>query len=310
MQILVTGGAGYIGSAAVKKLVEEGHSVVVIDNLSKGLKTLVNPNALFYEGDLTDKSLVYQIFSTHQFDAVMHFAAYKAVGESMQNLEKYSENIVGTINLLDGMVKHNVPKLIFSSSAAVYGEPQYVPITEAHPTAPTNYYGFTKLECERIIEWYSKLKGIIGICLRYFNVVGDAGLNYVDPAPENILPIISEVLSGKREKLAVFGNDYPTRDGTCVRDYIDVNDLVRAHVLALGLEKSEIINLGTGEGTSVKEIIDLTEEILGVKLNYEYGPRRAGDPAILTASNEKAKKLLRWEPEKGVREGIESTFAG
>jgi UDP-glucose 4-epimerase len=292
MQILVTGGAGYIGSAAVKKLIEEGHAVVVVDNLSKGLKQLVDAKAIFYEGDVTDNRFVDEIFSNHKFDAVMHFAGYKAVGESMKDPTKYSQNMIGTITLLNAMVKHNVMKIIFSSSAAVYGEPQYVPVDEEHPTNPTSYYGFTKLECERIIEWYGKTRGIIGICLRYFNVVGDAGLNYVDPAPENILPIIQEVLNGKREKLIVFGKDYPTRDGTCVRDYVDINDLVRAHVLALGLEKSEIINLGTSCGVTVLELIRKIETETGKQIPFVFGPRREGDPAVVIASCEKAKKLL------------------
>ncbi len=292
MHILVTGGAGYIGSAAVKTLIREGYSVVVVDNLSKGLKRLVDAKATFYECDITNSPLVEEIFSKHQFDAVMHFAGYKAVGESMHDPMKYSDNIIGTITLLNAMVRRNVKKIIFSSSAAVYGEPQYVPVDEKHLTNPTSYYGFTKLECERIIEWYGKTNGIVGTCLRYFNVVGDAGLNYVDPAPENILPIIQEVLNGKREKLVIFGKDYPTRDGTCVRDYVDLNDLVRAHVKALSLDHSEIINLGTENGVTVLELIRKIEKETGKRINFEFGPRRAGDPAVLIASCEKAKKLL------------------
>ncbi len=292
MNILVTGGAGYIGSAAVKALIEEGHSVVVVDNLSKGLKRLVDAKAVFYEGDVTDRCFVEEVFSNHQFEAVLHFAGYKAVGESVQDPAKYSQNIIGTITLLNAMIKHNVKKIIFSSSAAVYGEPQYVPVDENHPTNPTSYYGFTKLECERIIEWYGRTKGIVGVCLRYFNVIGDAGLNYVDPNPENILPIIQEVLSGKREKLIVFGKDYLTRDGTCVRDYVDLNYLVKAHVKALSLNHSEIINLGTEEGVTVLELIKKIEKETGKKIPFEFGQKRAGDPAVLIASCEKAKKVL------------------
>jgi len=295
MKILVTGGAGYIGSAAVKKLVDEGHQVVVVDNLSKGQERLVDAQAEFHKGDLMDKEFLRGVFSGGEFNAVMHFAGYKAAGESMTELGKYSQNIIGTINLLDCMVEFGVKKIIFSSSAGVYGEPQYVPIDEKHPTNPVNYYGFTKLENERIIEWYSKQKGIVGICLRYFNVFGDAGLGYLDPDAQNIEPIIYEVKSGKREKLIIFGNDYDTPDGTCVRDYIDVLDLVRAHVLALGLEKSEVINLGTGQGVSV---LDLAKKF---DVPFEYGPRREGDPASLTASYEKAKRLLGWEPEASVK---------
>ncbi|MBT3297558.1 UDP-glucose 4-epimerase GalE [archaeon] len=294
MNILVTGGAGYIGSAAVKKIIQEGHEVIVIDNLSKGKKELVDDKAKFYEGDLINLEFLKNVFSKHKFDAIMHFAGYKAAGESMINLEKYSQNITSMINLLDNMVQFNVKKIIFSSSAAVYGEPQYTPIDESHPLNPINYYGFTKLECERIIDWYSKQKGIVGICLRYFNVMGDAGLNYRDPDAQNIEPIIYEVLSGKREKLLIFGNDYETPDGTCVRDYIDIKDLVHAHTLALNLNSSDIINLGTGKGTSVLEFVKK------YNIPYEFSSKREGDPATLTASSKKAKRLLGWIPKEKV----------
>ncbi|MEK6939059.1 MAG: UDP-glucose 4-epimerase GalE [Nanoarchaeota archaeon] len=308
MNILVTGGAGYIGSVAVKELIKAGHEVIVIDNLIKGNIKLIDPRAIFYQGDLIDLKFLEKVFSQHRFEAVLHFAGYKAAGESMELPQKYSDNFIGTINLLNALVKYKVPKIIFSSSAAVYGEPKYTPIDENHPLEPINYYGFTKLESERIIDWYSKLKGIVGIKLRYFNVAGDGGLNYTDPDAKNIFPIIQEVISGKRDKLMIFGDDYPTSDGTCIRDYIDVNDLVRAHILALKLERSETINLGTATGTSVKEIISLTEETLRIKLAHLYGPRRDGDPAILTASNEKAKKLLGWVPEKSIKDMIKSSL--
>ena len=296
-EILVTGGTGYIGSATVKALIANKNSVIIVDNLSNSDKRYLNPKATFYQVDLTNKSELDKVFSKHQINQIIHFAAYKSVEESMSNLEKYSKNIIGTINLLDCMVKHNIKKIIFSSSAAVYGEPITVPIDENHLTNPVNYYGFTKLDCENIIQQYSKLKGIVGICLRYFNVIGDAGLNYIETHPENILPIIQEVLDGKREKLTVFGNDYQTKDGTCIRDYIDLNDLVRAHLLAMNLEQSEIINLGTAKGTSVLELIRWVENKNGKKVKYEFGPRRKGDPAIITASYEKAKRVLGWIPE-------------
>lgn len=296
MDILVTGGAGYIGSATVKRLIELGHSVVIIDNMSKGQERLIHLKAKFYQIDLIDKNDLKKVFSENRFDAVIHLAGYKAAGESMIKVKKYSQNIIGTINLLDYMTKFNVKKIIFSSSAAVYGEPQYNPVDEKHPTNPMNYYGFGKLECERIISWYSKLKGIIGVNLRYFNVIGDAGLNYIDPTPENILPIIEKVITGKKEKVIIFGNDYKTRDGTCIRDYIDINDLVEAHILALNLNENQTINLGTGEGITVLELIKQIEDERGIKINFEYGPRRKGDPAIVTASFEKAKKILRWKP--------------
>ncbi len=304
MHILVTGGAGYIGSVAVRELVKAGHSIIVVDNLSKGNKALVDENATLYVGDLTDAGFIEKVFSENKIEAVMHFSGYKAAGESMKYPEKYSDNIISLIYLLNAMIKHDVKKIIFSSSAAVYGEPKYTPIDEAHPTEPINYYGFTKLECERIIDWYSRLKGIIGIKLRYFNVAGDGGLNYVDPDAQNIFPIIQEVLSGKREKLVIYGNDYPTTDGTCIRDYIDVNDLVRAHVLALKLENSETINLGTSYGVSVLELVKCVDKVCERKVNYIFGPRREGDPAILTTSNEKARKLLGWVPEASLQEMI------
>ncbi len=308
MKILVTGGAGYIGSVAVKALINEGHDVVVVDNLSKGCSQLVDPKAFFIEGDLTNKYLLEQIFSAHLPEAVMHFAGYKAAGESMEIPEKYSDNLIGMINLLNCMVKFGVKKIIFSSSAAVYGEPKYVPVDENHPTNPINYYGFTKLEGERIIDWYSQLKGIVGIKLRYFNVAGDGGLHYVDPEAKNIFPILMDVLNGKRDKLVIYGQDYETPDGTCIRDYIDINDLVRAHLLALRLNKSEVINLGTSQGVSVSELVSLTEEVIGRKIKCEFGPRRSGDPAVLTASNVKAKKLLGWVPEKSIKEMVRSTL--
>lgn len=310
VKVLVTGGAGYIGSVAVKELIKAGHKVVAVDNLSKGNKRLVDGRAIFYLGDLIDKDFVEKVFSENKIDAVLHFAGYKAAGESMEIPERYSDNLIGMITILNCMVKYKVKQIIFSSSAAVYGEPKYTPINENHPTNPINYYGFTKLECERIINWYSKLKGIIGINLRYFNVAGDGGLNYVDPDAKNIFPIIQEVLNGKRDKLIVYGNNYDTPDGTCIRDYLDVNDLVRAHILALEMEHSETINLGTSTGISVKELVSLVEETVEKKLNWEYGARREGDPAVLVASNEKAKKVLGWRPEMSFRETLRSTLLG
>ena len=307
MNILVTGGAGYIGSVAVKELSKIGHNVIVIDNLSKGSTNLVDKKAKFYKVDLVDKEKLSSVFQ-NKIDVVMHFAAYKAVEESMQNPEKYSHNIIGTINLLDLMAKHNVKKIIFSSTAAVYGHPNYTPVDEKHPTKPINYYGFTKLECEKIIDWYAKIYDISYVSLRYFNVAGDSGLNYVDPEAKNIIPIIMEVLSEKRDKLTIFGNDYNTKDGTCVRDYIDINDLVKAHILALDIDTNEIINLGTSTGVSVRELVQHTIDATNKSLKYEFGLRRAGDPPILVTSNEKAKKLLGWIPKNNIREMIKSTY--
>jgi UDP-glucose 4-epimerase len=306
--ILVTGGAGYIGSAAVKELIKKNYDVIVVDNLSKGLKRLVDKKAKFYKIDLTDKESLEKVFKSHRIDAVIHFAAYKAVEESMENAVKYSDNIIGTINLLSLMAKHKVKKIIYSSTAAVYGEPKYNPIDEAHSTNPVNYYGFTKIESERIIEWYARIHKISYVILRYFNVAGDAGLSYIDPEAKNIFPIIMEALFGKRKKLTIFGNDYDTRDGTCIRDYIDINDLIRAHLLALGLKENAIINLGSSNGVSVKELVDATERVTNKKIQLEYGERRKGDTAALVASNEKAKKLLNWMPEKSIRDMLKSTY--
>lgn len=306
--ILVTGGAGYIGSAAVKELIAKGYDVVVVDNLSKGLRRLVDKKARFFKADLADETQLEKAFKTNKIRVVMHFAAYKAVEESMKKPEKYSDNITGTINLLNLMVKYKVKKIIYSSSAAVYGEPNYNPIDEKHPTEPVNYYGFTKLVSEKIIEWYSKLHGISYVSLRYFNVAGDAGLGYVDPDAKNILPIIMEVVFGKREKLVIMGKDYPTRDGTCIRDYIHLSDLIRAHILALKLRDNAVINLGSANGVSVKELVEASIKVTGKRFKFEYGPRRMGDPAELWASNKRAKELLGWVPEKSVEEMISSAY--
>jgi UDP-glucose 4-epimerase len=308
MRILVNGGAGYIGSACVKSLIEKGFEVIVIDNLSKGIRELIDKKAKFYEGDLVDEAFVNKVFSENEIDAVIHFASYKAAGESMETPEKYSDNITGLISVLNSMAKYNVKKIIFSSSAAVYGEPEAVPVDENHRTEPINYYGFTKLIGEEIIDWYSDLKGMVGVCLRYFNVAGDAGLKYLDPDAQNVFPILLEVYTGKRDKFIIFGKDYGTKDGSCVRDYVDINDLVRAHILALDLSKSEKINLGTSNGVSVLELFNIFEEVSNSKFKLEFGERRGGDPAVLTASSEKAQKVLGWKPEKDIRDMISSTL--
>jgi len=306
MNILVTGGAGYIGSAAVKALVEKGYNVIVVDNLSKGSFRLVDKKAVFYKLDLVDKKALEKVFSENKINSVMHFAANKSVEESMENAPKYSDNITGTINLLDVMVKFNVKKIIYSSSAAVYGIPKEPIVDENSATNPINYYGYTKLASENIIKWYSKIHNLGYIILRYFNVAGDAGLHYIDPNARNIFPIIMEVLSGRRDKLVIFGNDYSTADGTCVRDYIDINDLVRAHILALDVTTNEIINLGTSKGVSVKQLVDAVIEVTGKKFKFEYGKRRKGDPEKLVASNEKARKVLGWQTSRNIKDMIKS----
>lgn len=307
MKILLTGGAGYIGSAAGKFLIEQGHEVIVVDNLSKGKKELINTKAKFYHIDLTNKQELSNVFLENKIDVVMHFAAYKAVEESMENAVKYSDNIIGTINLLNMMVKFNVKKIIFSSTAAAY-ESSDLPLNEEANTKPMSFYGFTKLESEKIIKWYSKIHNIQYIIFRYFNVAGDIGLKYVDPDAKNIFPIIIEVLNGKREKLTIFGQEYPTKDGTCVRDYVHLEDLIRAHSLALNINSNEIINLGSGKGYSVKELIEDFNKTLDKEIEYDSGPKRKGDPPLVLTNIDKAKQILNWTPEKTLQDMIKSTY--
>lgn len=307
MQILVTGGAGYIGSACVKKLREAGHDVVVVDNLSKGRRELLDSDIKFYQLDLAKDNLD-SIFNENKIDKIIHFAAYKDAGESMMDLAKYSDNITGTVRLMNAACKQDIKQVIYSSSALCYGEIQYTPIDETHPTIPVNFYGFTKLKCEEIINWYANKHNFNFVALRYFNPIGDAGLNYIDPDARNLCPILMEVATGKREKVLVFGNDYETKDGTCVRDYVDLNDLIDAHLQALELSKSDTINLGTSVGVSVLDMIRYTEEVLGKKIKYEITERRPGDPPVLVAAFAKAEKLLGWKPVTPIKDSILSTW--
>lgn len=302
MKVLVVGGAGYIGSHVAKALMQSGHMVTVFDNLSSGQKINLFSQNVFVEGDILDYKALCQAMKGH--DAVVHLAAKKAVGESMENPMLYSvNNISGSINILNAMVETGAKYLVFSSSAAVYGMPDKSLIDENTPLNPINYYGFTKLEIEKFMQWYDQLKNIKFVALRYFNAVGydaDGDIRGKEINSQNLLPIIMEVLSGKRSELKIFGNDYPTPDGTCIRDYIHVSDLASAHVLAL--EKlaqgmaSQSLNLGTGKGTSVKEMVEAVEKVSGRKVPVVYAPRRAGDPAILIASADKARSLLGWKP--------------
>jgi len=306
MRILVTGGAGYIGSSCIKALCDKRHIVCVVDNLSKGILDNVDPRAEFFKLDITEAKKLDDLFSNKKFDAIIHFAAYKAVGESMENPIKYSDNIKGTLNILDSMVRHNVKKIVFSSSAAVYDDNNSI-VTEKSPLNPKSYYGYTKKAGEELIEWYSKTHGITGISLRYFNVAGDYGLGYIDPEPENVLPIMMEVLTGKRDEFIIYGDDYDTRDGTCIRDYIHIIDLVDAHVLALNLNETMILNLGTGNGTSVLELVQSALKI-DSSFKYKIGPRRKGDPGVLVADNSKAKKIMGWSPKHDIDEMLKSTL--
>lgn len=303
MKVLVVGGAGYIGSHVAKALMLKGHEVTVYDNLSTGQEINLFKQNRFIKGDILNYPALVEAMRGQ--DAVVHLAAKKAVGESMENPMLYSvNNISGSLNILNAMVECGAKYIVFSSSAAVYGMPEVSTIDENVPLNPINYYGFTKLEIEKFMGWYDRLKGIKFVALRYFNAVGydaDGDIRGKEINSQNLLPIMMEVVSGKRDKLKIFGNDYPTPDGTCVRDYIHVSDLASAHVLAL--EKlnqgmtSQSLNLGTEKGTSVLEMLRAVEKVVGRKLPAEFAPRRAGDPAILVASAAKARSLLGWKPQ-------------
>ena len=302
MKVLVIGRAGYIGSHVVKELMAKGHKVTVFDNLSSGLKQNLFKENGFIKGDILKVKDLEKAFGKG-FDAFIHLAAFKAAGESMVCPEKYSiNNITGTLNILNAAVKFNCLNMVFSSSAATFGEPQYVPIDENHPKNPENYYGFTKLKIEEFMAWYEKLKGLKFAALRYFNAAGydPEGVLYgLEKNPANLLPIVMEVACGKRDKMKIFGNDYPTRDGTCIRDYIHVTDLASAHVLALeyisSRKESLTLNLGTGNGITVTEMVDAARRITGKEIKAEYVERRPGDPAQLTAKSDLAKEKLGWE---------------
>ena len=302
MNVLVIGGAGYIGSHVVKELMKNGHKVTVFDNLSSGLReNLFKENEFIYGNILIERDL--DAAFARGFDAFVHLAAFKAAGESMVNPEKYSiNNITGTLNIMNAATKHNCKIMIFSSSAATFGEPQYLPMDENHPQKPINYYGFTKLEIERFMDWYDQLKGLKFAALRYFNAAGydvDGVITGLEQKPENLLPRVMEAALGQRQ-LKIFGTDYDTRDGTCIRDYIHVTDLARAHVLAIDYiaknNKSLKLNLGTEKGTTVKEIIEAARKITGKPIPAEEAPRRPGDPASLYAKYDLAKEVLGWEP--------------
>ncbi len=303
MRVLVIGGAGYIGSHVVKALLEADDSVTVYDDLSTGHKINLFAQADFIEGSILDYGRLEQIMR-QGFDAVVHLAAKKAVGESMENPELYAENnLTGMINILNAMSKSGCKVLVFSSSAAVYGMPEYLPVDENHPLNPINFYGFTKLESERLMAWYDRLKGIKYTALRYFNAAGydpDGAVRGRDSKPQNLLPVVREVVEGQRECLLVFGSDYDTRDGTCVRDYVHVSDLAAAHVLAIRRlqegRSSAVYNLGTSNGVTVKEVIAAAEKVAGKSLPVHYVARRPGDPAVLVASSKKAETELGWKP--------------
>ena len=301
--ILVIGGAGYIGSHVVLAFLEAGFDVTVLDNLSSGRQVNLFQEAKFIHADLQDRSALQNIFRK-PYDGVVHLAALKAAGESMIVPERYaSQNINGTINLLDALSRSKTRIIIFSSSAAVYGMPKYLPLDEKHPLDPINFYGFTKLEIERFLDWFYRLKGIHYASLRYFNAAGydpEGKVTGLEQNPANLIPVVMETAVGKRELVEIFGKDYPTADGTCIRDYIHVSDLANAHLKAFQcvLEQGEslTVNLGSGKGYSVLEVIEASEKASKKPIPYRFVDRRPGDPAELYSASEKANQLLDWHP--------------
>ena len=305
MSILVCGGAGYIGSHTVYKLIEQGKDVVIVDNLQSGHMGAVHPKAKFYKGDIRDAAILDKIFTENKIESIVHFAANSLVGESMvKPLLYFNNNVYGMQVLLESMVKHEIKNIVFSSTAAVYGEPKKIPILEDDDTNPTNTYGETKLTMEKMMKWCNKAYGINYVALRYFNAAGSLGDGTIgeDHNPEShLIPLILQVPLGKREAITIFGDDYPTPDGTCLRDYIHVLDLADAHIKAVEYleagKGSNVFNLGNGVGFSVKEMIQAAKEATGQDIKVVIGERRAGDPAQLIASSDKARNLLGWIPQ-------------
>jgi UDP-glucose 4-epimerase len=305
--ILVTGGAGYIGSHAVKALEERRFTVIILDSLVYGHRELVEQNltAKLVVGDIGDRAFLNQLFASTKIDAVMHFAAFAYVGESVTDPAKYyHNNVVGTLSLLDAMREHGVHNFVFSSTCATYGDPQYLPIDEIHPQNPINPYGAGKLAIERVLKDYDPAYGLKSVIFRYFNAAGadPDGLLGEDHNPEtHLIPLILQAAAGKRASISIFGTDYDTSDGTCIRDYIHVTDLAQAHVLGLEYlfkhQESQIFNLGNGSGFSVKEVIDTAKQVAGKEIPIAACPRRAGDPASLIGSSTKAREILGWQPE-------------
>lgn len=304
MSILVLGGAGYIGSHAVNQLIDKNYDVIVVDNLATGHEDAINKKAKFYKGDIRDKEFLSGVFNKENIEGVIHFAANSLVGESMEKPLKYfNNNVYGMQILLEVMQEHDVKHIVFSSTAATYGEPKKIPITEDMETCPTNTYGETKLTMEKMMKWCDKAYGMKYVALRYFNVAGakEDGSIGEDHNPEtHLIPIVLQVALGKREFITIYGEDYDTEDGTCIRDYVHVEDLIEAHILALKYlmngGESNIFNLGSSQGFSVKEIVDSVRKVTGLSIPAKIGERRAGDPAKLVASSEKARKVLGWNP--------------
>jgi UDP-glucose 4-epimerase len=299
MKILVVGGAGYIGSVCAELLLDEGHTVSIFDNLSEGHRAAIDLRAQFVEGDLQSQQSIEQALAKQKPEAVMHFAASALVGESMRNPSKYfRNNIASGLNLLDAMVSVGVTKIVFSSTCAIFGPPERVPIDETMPTRPINPYGESKLAFEKILRWYDEIHGLKYTSLRYFNAAGASEKFGEDHRVEtHLIPNVLKVALGEKPAVEIFGTDYETPDGTCVRDYIHIIDLARAHIFALDAAKSDFYNLGTGGGASVREVIDACRKVIGRKIDIVEKPRRLGDPPRLIASSEKIKRELGWKPE-------------
>ena len=312
MSILVLGGAGYIGSHTVYELIDTGEDVVIADNLETGHIEAVHPKAKFYKGDIRDRAFVDSVFENEKIDAVIHFAANSLVGESMVDpLKYYDNNVNGTKVLLQSMVVHGINKIVFSSTAATYGEPEKIPIEETDRTEPTNTYGETKLSMEKMFKWTAKAHDLHYVSLRYFNACGahkSGEIGEAHTCETHLIPLILQVPNGKREFISIFGEDYDTKDGTCVRDYIHVTDLAQAHILAVKYlmagNDSNIFNLGNGVGFTVKEVIETARKVTGHPIPAKAEERRAGDPAKLVASSEKARKVLGWNPQHADLEEI------
>ena len=316
MFVLVTGGAGYIGSHTVRKLIEKNHEVVVLDNLSRGHIESVPKNVHFEKTDLLDYDSLVKAVNKYPIDAVIHFAAFAYVGESVENPEMYySNNVQGSFNLINAVNNKKINKFVFSSTCSIYGNPINVPISENEPSAPINPYAKTKLTIEHILNDYKDAYNLNYVALRYFNAAGDSDDGEIgeshDPEP-HLIPLVLFAALGKRDSIKIYGDDYPTKDGTCIRDYIHVYDLADAHIRALeyldNKVESTIINLGTGDGYSVKEIIDEAKKVTGIYIKSEITGRRAGDPAVLIADNRKAKEILGWQPEYNLNKIIETAW--
>jgi UDP-glucose 4-epimerase len=297
-RVLVAGGAGYIGSACTEYLLDRGYEVAVFDDLITGHRAAVDPRAQFIRGNLADRDLIFSVCRNGKFDAVMHFAAFIQVGESMTDAVKYfHNNLALAMNLADAAVAGEVKTFVFSSTAAIFGQPERVPIREFDLQIPINPYGESKLCFEKVLKWYHEIHGLRYAALRYFNAAGATGKYGEDHQPEShLIPLILQAAAGKLEKLKIYGDDYETPDGTCIRDYIHILDLVQAHELALSAAESGPYNLGTGHGLSVREIIDAAERVTGKKVPVEFAPRRPGDSARLIACSDRARTMLGWKP--------------